>query len=178
MCFVLVSFRSGNLTSSPAFQDIASTFAETLGSNAPALPSNIPPVDTSAPHISLLGNGTQYVDMSGNSVMLDLVEFNSKWLDPGATALDLNAFGIQVDLSSALRRFGVGGVNTSIVTPPGAIFGFSVEYHVSVEAIFFRTICSCLKMSTLFLKGKALLETILLHHVLCCLKVFCISNYF
>lgn len=125
---------SGNITGLSALQAVGSTVIVSLGSNAPALPSNVPPVDTSPPRISLLGNGTRFLDTSGHSVMLDLVEFSSVWMDPGATALDLNAYGIQVNLTSALQRFGSAKVDTSIATPPGAVFGFSVEYHVSTTS--------------------------------------------
>lgn len=103
-----------------------------LESNAPTQPSNVLPIDDSSPRITLLGNGTQSISNSGNVVMLDLVEYESAWLDPGARALDFDANGIQVDLTSSLQHFGVAGVNTNHVTPVGEEFGFSVEYGVSV----------------------------------------------
>lgn len=128
---VCTVYCAGDVTSSSALQTVGSVVTGTLGSNAPLSPSDTTPVDASLPHISLLGNGTRFVDVTGHSIILDNVGFASTWVDPGATALDLNAYGIMVDLTSNLQSFGVGGVNTSIATNPAAVFGFSVEYHVS-----------------------------------------------
>ena len=86
------------------------------------------PVDTTPPSITILGNGTKGYLASGDPVMMDSVLFLSSWTDPGATALDVDAFGNTVNVTSSITFS--GAVDTSQPTPPSQQFGFLIDYEV------------------------------------------------
>ncbi len=56
--------------------------------------------------------------------------YQATWTDPGAVALDVNAFGATVNLTSRVAADGAGRVDTGVVTPPGSSFGYVITYTV------------------------------------------------
>ncbi|KAG2430825.1 hypothetical protein HXX76_009800 [Chlamydomonas incerta] len=93
------------------------------------------PRDTAPPRIILLGSGRPGVSPAGEPVMLHELAYGSgDWADPGATATDVDAYGVTVDVTSAIRRYGAARVDTASATPPDAAYGFAVQYTVEDAA--------------------------------------------
>ncbi|GIL59275.1 hypothetical protein Vafri_14181 [Volvox africanus] len=90
--------------------------------------------DKFPPRIILEGSGRTGRDTEGRPFMLDDVPYGSKWIHPGATALDVDENGVTVYISSRIQSFGVAAVDTSIVTPPNKQYSFWVQYTVSDAA--------------------------------------------
>ncbi|EFJ47853.1 hypothetical protein VOLCADRAFT_91477 [Volvox carteri f. nagariensis] len=108
--------------------DSASTSNSTRGSSLSV------PKDTTPPRIQLNGTGRTALNLQGQALMFDEVPYLSSWAHPGAIAMDVNAYGAFVDITYRLQAFGVAAVNTSIATPPGALYSFAVQYTVTDEA--------------------------------------------
>ncbi|PNW72097.1 hypothetical protein CHLRE_16g682550v5 [Chlamydomonas reinhardtii] len=89
------------------------------------------PRDTSPPRIMLRGSGKPGVSPLGEPVMMEEVVYGSgDWTDPGASATDVNAYGVTVDVTDAIRRYGAAKVDTTSATPLDAPYGFAVLYTV------------------------------------------------
>ncbi|KAG2451339.1 hypothetical protein HYH02_003943 [Chlamydomonas schloesseri] len=121
----------GSTTGQPLlFTDSVSDMGAGSGRTAAAAPR-----DTSPPRIKLRGSGKPGVSPIGEPVMVDEVAYGSgDWIDPGATATDVNAYGVTLDVTTAVRQYGAAKVDTSSATPPDAPYGFAVQYTVEDAA--------------------------------------------
>ncbi|KAK3288012.1 hypothetical protein CYMTET_4499, partial [Cymbomonas tetramitiformis] len=87
-----------------------------------------PPRDTTPPVLTLYGNGVLGVTASGTVIMVHELSLAQTFIDPGIHAHD----DIDGNLTAAISSFGVGAIDTSLVTPPDA--PYVVRYSVADAA--------------------------------------------
>ncbi|GLC58893.1 hypothetical protein PLESTB_001414500 [Pleodorina starrii] len=66
--------------------------------------------------------------------MIDDVPYGHQWIHTGATATDVNEYGVIVDISARIQSFGAAAVDTSVATPPTLSYSYAVQYTVTDEA--------------------------------------------
>ncbi|GIL59280.1 hypothetical protein Vafri_14181 [Volvox africanus] len=91
----------------------------------------LPPKDRFPPRIILMGSGWVALSSRGEALMFEDVPYGSTWKHKGATATDVNEYGISVDISSRVQSYGAAAIDTSMVTPPGETHSFAVQYTVT-----------------------------------------------
>ncbi|KAK3289235.1 hypothetical protein CYMTET_3326 [Cymbomonas tetramitiformis] len=88
----------------------------------------IPPDDEVPPVLTLTGEGTVGVTVAGTLVMVHEVPLGEEFKPPAVIAHD----DTDGDISDQVTSFGVGAIDTSVVTPPDE--PFIVTYSVSDQA--------------------------------------------
>eukprot|EP00798_Chlamydomonas_sp_ICE-L_P008476 gene8476-4837_t len=84
-------------------------------------------IGTALPRVTLLGTGQAALTSTGETVMIDEIPFDSKWKDPGATAIGY-PYGVPVDITASVTSFGAGAVDTLLATPPAKNYSFLITY--------------------------------------------------
>eukprot|EP00798_Chlamydomonas_sp_ICE-L_P008501 gene8501-4860_t len=84
-------------------------------------------IGTTLPRVTLLGTGQAALTSTGETMMLDEIPFDSKWVDPGATAIGY-PYGEPVDITASVTSFGAGAVDTLLATPPSMTYSFLITY--------------------------------------------------
>ncbi|GIM11176.1 hypothetical protein Vretimale_14689 [Volvox reticuliferus] len=90
--------------------------------------------DTVPPRLILAGTGQIAMNRQGHAIMFHDVPYGSEWIHPGVFAEDANEYGITVNISDRIQSYGVAAVDTTVATPPTALYGFRIQYTVTDEA--------------------------------------------